>query len=499
VRIAYLGSEVPSNRQRLLESGVTAFGWSYMRAKKRGFPKTKRYTFSDYYPDGSLLIVHPGISEIPDDLVDEAAVEYEHFIVEHIDEITGFVEFNHPAQTQQWREQQRRFWEQAGEKFWPVWDGTRPGELHDLGQRFAEVAIPGTVVDEQMTLAGQTRGLTAQYRTVWHGMAISSPENLRQVPFSTASTGSWQSPMRRGETIVWDGMSLKRYPKKMKDQARPRYKRIIEQAGLDYDAILADDAKEVTRLAIWSYQQLEKNMDKKKPSSNPFRVIEGGGDPDADTEELITGLVGWSDDDGSSDDGVDNRGVEVRKPESTVPAPREAAEKRFLPSMGVDTKTVVEPSGDGTETLRDVPVLTSTGSSMRQCNTCFVAANCPAFKPDSECAFHLPVQIRTRDQLRSLLEAMIEIQASRVAFSKFAEDLNGGYPDPNTSQEMDRLFKLVGQLKDMEANKERLSITMERQGSAGVLSAIFGDRAASLRDLPAPIDSTTILSEGLER
>ena len=61
--------------------------------------------------------------------------------------------------------------------------------------------------------------------------------------------------------------------------------------------------------------------------------------------------------------------------------------------------------------------------------------------------------------------------------------MNGGYPDPNTGQEIDRLFKLVEQMKKLEDNREFVRMTFERQGSAGVLSSIFGDRATALREL----------------
>lgn len=499
MRLIYTGAEVGSNRTLLEGMGVRTFGWSYMRARKRGFPKSKVFSFKDYFPEGSVIVVHPGISEIQPGEVEEIAADYQDFIVTTLDEITAFVEFQHPSLDPKWTESQRGFWEQADEKFWPIWDGSNPAELHALAQRFTEVALSGDVIDKDTSLAGRTRALSSQYGTVWHGLAVASPDNLRQVPLTTASTGAWQSPMRRGETIVWDGMSLKRYPKKMKDQARPRYKRAIEQAGLDYNAIVTDDAKEVTRLAIWSYQRLEENMDKKKPSSNPFHVIDGGGESEEvdNSESMLMSTFAEE-----ALFGVDNTEVATRKPERTVPAPRAASERAFLPSMGVQTQTVVDTGEDGRDVLKEVPVMTSTGVSLRQCDTCFVAANCPAFKPASECGFSLPVEIRTREQLKSLLQAIIEMQASRVAFAKFAEDLNGGYPDPNTSQEMDRLFKLVTQLKEMEANKEKLSITMERQGSAGVLSSIFGDRAQALQELDqGPLSesqTTQIISQSLE-
>jgi hypothetical protein len=164
-------------------------------------------------------------------------------------------------------------------------------------------------------------------------------------------------------------------------------------------------------------------------------------------------------------------------------------------------KTVVETDENGKDVLQDVPVINNQQSSLRQCNTCFVASNCPAFKPDNMCAFNLPIEVKTKDQLKSLLTAIIEMQGQRVAFMRFAEEMNGGYADPNLSQEIDRLYKLVGQVKDMETNKEFIQITAQRQSSGGVLSAIFGDRAQALKELPETLREDTvtkIISESIE-
>ena len=506
MRIIYLGAEVGSNRTILESMGVKAMGVSYARIVKRGMPKTKSWLVSERFDSDVLVVANPGVSETKNMGVSELenfAAGYQDWIIENEDRLAGFVEFNPPQLGHSWVQSQRPFWLEAGDKFWPVWDpALGSAQLMSLSQEFESVAITHDALESNMGLAGQTRALSANNGTAWHGMGIASPENLRQVPFTTASTGSWMSPMRRGETIVWDGTRLVRYPKKMKVQARPRYKNVIERAGLDYDAILADDAKEITRLAIWSYQRLEENMDKKKPG-NPFRVVKDG-EPDSpatpvdvdNSDVLMTGLGGMLFGD------VDNKAVDVVQPQNRVPAPRTASERRFLPVLDVSTKTVVEAGEDGRDVIKEVPVLASTGVSLRQCNTCFVAANCPAFTPDTECAFSLPVEVRTREQLASLLSAVVEMQGSRVAFARFTEELNGGYPDPNVSQEIDRLFKLVGQMRDMEANKERLSITMERQGSAGVLSAIFGDRAQIVRELDngglTPDQTTTIIQKSLE-
>ena len=504
MRLIFSGAEVGSNRTILESMGVKAMGISYARIVKRGMPKTKSWLVSERFDSDVVVVAYPGVSETKNMGVGELedfAVGYQNWIVENEERLAGFVEFDPPQLGPAWIAQQRPFWLEAGPKFWPVWnpDLGYP-ELVAMSQTFPEIAITHEAMETMHGLAGQIQALSHRESTSWHGLAIASPENLRQVPFTTASTGSWMSPMRRGETIIWDGTSLKRYPKKMKDQARRRYQRIYIQAGLDPELIAQDDAKEVTRLAIWSYQRLEEHMDKRKPPTNPFHVIEGGGDADAEVDNTVYSGMDLS---GMLFDGVDNKEVEQRQPVNRVPTPRLPSEQAFLPILNVESKTVVETNVDGTETLKDVPVLSSTGSSLRQCNTCFVAANCPAFKADSECAFHLPVQVKTKDQLVALLNAIIEMQGARVAFARFSEELNGGYPDPNTSQEIDRLFKLVEQLKRMEDNKEFVRMTFERSGGAGVLSSIFGDRAQVLKELDGggmSADQTTqIIQQSLEQ
>ena len=71
-----------------------------------------------------------------------------------------------------------------------------------------------------------------------------------------------------------------------------------------------------------------------------------------------------------------------------------------------------------------------------------------------------------------------------MAFAKFTEDLNGGYPDPNVGVEMDRFFKMLKTIKELDESKEMMRVTLERNGSAGVLSSLFGDRAQKLNELP---------------
>jgi hypothetical protein len=50
--------------------------------------------------------------------------------------------------------------------------------------------------------------------------------------------------------------------------------------------------------------------------------------------------------------------------------------------------------------------------------------------------------------------------------------------------EMDRFFKMLKTIKELDDSKEMIRMTVERSGSSGVLSALFGDRAQNLNELP---------------
>ena len=495
--IIFGGVEIPSNRTLLERNGVTHVMLNYWGLCKRGLPKTKDYLIGEHFYSDMKVWVDSGATQadkaqLSERELEEYAANYQDFIALNYDRIEGWVEFD----SQRWglpRITKERAAFENDPKMWVVWhDNYKVPVLRTWAAEYKNIAITGDAIESNTALASITRTLKSQYEVEFHALATAKPDNLRQIPFSTTSTLSWLSPMRRGETIVWDGSQLVRYPKKMKDQARRRYSRIVTDAGLDFEKFVSDDTLEATKVAIWSYLQLEKSMDKGK-DKHEFRVIQGGLPSieqmlvDNNDESLHTGLMDL--DLGAST----NRGLEERKKVE----PRDPSEKINLPVFGFESKTIV----DADDTIKEVPVVRSQQSSLRQCNTCFVAANCPAFKDDSMCAFNLPVEVKSREQLKDLLTAIIEMQGQRVAFMRYAEEMSGGYADPNVSQEIDRLFKLVANMKDLESNKEFVQITASRQTSGGVLSAIFGDRASALREMEQVVpeeETTRIIKDSLE-
>jgi hypothetical protein len=463
-------------------------GVSYWRLTRRGLPKTKAYLLSNYFNDDMKIFVHAGIprtEQLTRPELEQFAADYEEFVANNIDRINMFSELTHPSLSQEFVESQRKTcWaEVPPAKFLPIWDVTtdRKG-LQDLASKYLDVGILGESIDNVTWLSSETRNLARKHNTRFHAIACAKPDNLRSIPFESASSLAWLSPMTHGETIIWDGTRLVRYPKKMKEQARTRYRQVYEKAGLDFDKIMEDDPQEVCRLAIWSYEQLEMKLNMMSNQGFDDENLYTNSDDMDDVESAETTLAN-----------ADKRGVDVRKLEARNPE-----EMGNLPVFGYDLKTNVDEHG----VIQDTTHVQSQSVSLRACDTCFVASNCPAYKPQSVCAFKLPVEVKTKEQLKSLINAVIEMQGQRVAFMRFAEEMNGGYADPNVSQEIDRLFKLIKTTKELDDSREFIRMTVERQGGAGVLSQIFGEKAKELNELPnkglTEEQTTKIIQQSIE-
>lgn len=479
MRIVYMGCEVPSNRTLLETTTANHLGVSFHGLVRRGLPKSKDYLFDNYFSKDSYIYLYPGLplnAKLGRLELEEFAAAYEHFVALNIDRLTLFAELNYGFVDPAFVDQQRKTaWSQVPpSKFLPVWNPELGiDNLNRLINNYLDVGIPGAAIESESRLASTTRLAAKRQGTRFHALGCAKPDNLRSIQAETAHTLSWLSPMTHGETIVWDGTRLVRYPKRMKEQARTRYGHVYEKAGLDANLIAEDDPKEVCRLAVWSYERFEERANK----MGEAYYQDEAGQPNAEIEPVD----------------ADNKGVEMRKLQARNPD-----EIRNLPVFGYDVKTDVDADG----VITDNTHVTSQAATLRQCDTCFVAANCPAFKPQSMCAFKLPIEIKTKEQLKSLINAIIEMQGQRVAFMRFSEEMNGGYADPNVSQEIDRLFKLIKTVKELDDSREFIRMTVERQGSAGVLSSIFGDRAQVLKELPegglTEAETTEVIRKSIE-
>ena len=171
-----------------------------------------------------------------------------------------------------------------------------------------------------------------------------------------------------------------------------------------------------------------------------------------------------------------------------------------LPVFKQEEVSTLEEHTDGSTSIRSRGFLKSSSETVRVCDGCFLSSTCPAYEPGASCAFSFPVEIRTDAQVRALLHSVVELQATRVAFARFAEEVNGGMPDPVVGIEMDRLMRITDKVLRPNERRERLTVSVESETSGpesgtGVLSRIFGSRVASAPPEPVPLIADVIQSE----
>ena len=305
---------------------------------------------------------------------------------------------------------------------------------------------------------------------------MTKKDEMQAIRWDSVASNSWISPQRYGDTIVWTGKELKRYPMRQKDVARKRHRTLFADEGFDVDKIEADDPTEVLRLSVWSWLKFEEYVNRMHKSGNVVTT------PDDDA-----GVPNME----SDDEGVDTLPDSgVTKPSTSRAVTRYREPTEMLPGMAL-----MQADKEDDESPR---VLTIRSESARVCDTCFLAKKCPMFEPGSNCAYNLPIQNRTREQLRGLHQGMLELQTQRVMFMRFAEETEGGYADPNLTKEINLLNKMLKEYAEAEREGFSLNVNVRGSGdqaaSSGMMSRLFGAKVGQqVQELPAPVQADDVI------
>jgi hypothetical protein len=288
-------------------------------------------------------------------------------------------------------------------------------------------------------------------------------------------SGSWWSSMKFGETQVWDGRNMHRYNAERKNEVRTRHSEDIAKLGIDVDQILLQDVEETARLAVTSWHHFSESLSGGNIVQFPTRA-------EVITEEKIMDEFS-----GSEVNLIDTR-------------PPKGRHQTVLPVMGMSSITSTERLGDGTEVIEEQAIVRAVSESIRTCDNCFLATSgCPGFQPGASCAYSIPVEIRSKDQLQSVMQAMVEMQTQRVLQARFAEEITGQELTTEVGREMDRLFTSVEKMRDIMDNRDTVKMTVEARGRSGVLSRLFGDRVGTnAKMLAHPVDSDDVMDAIIE-
>jgi hypothetical protein len=465
MRVVFSGGEKGSYRSVLVANGVRRVA---INLTQFSIPKRKELVLPALFNDISLTLwTSEGDEDV--DRFDEFVRQH----LDHLDVVIGMAGYDGS-------------W--MGSKYVPVWsDADDLERLAHLCSKVGSVAIP----DKAMTSRTLPRIRQLQQRWGTRLIGITSkPDLIEAVSWDSVIVSSWTSVVRYGETQVWDGHGLRRYPAQQKESARRKHRADIARLQCDASAVADDDVSEVSKLAIRSWLEWEMST---------FGTTAYDLPEDDDEEEVIGAEMGGVIATPPQTVGKPNSDISGLSIATAPPERRHLSEKALLPVMGIER---IVPEGSfraGTQgeeieiDHNETAVIRYQSTGLRQCDNCYLAPRCPAFKPHAECAYELPIELRTKDQLNALLTAMLEMQASRVMFARFAEELEGQGMDPALSAEMDRLFHLVDKFKNISDTRDLVRFEMEARSGAGVLSRLFGAAAGEqARAVSAPLDTRQI-------
>ncbi len=476
----YAGAEASSHRTLLQSVDAPHVAISFVGLTRR-VKRLEKWTLESKFRDekifldsGTYSVNQPNSKFSLEELKDLAA-SYQRYVAANIDRVSLVSEFDALPLGADWLEQDRlNFYDDLPrDKFMPIWHYEYGiDELNRLAEKYTNIGITST------TLSG--RNLAPLLNQIsnsgvnLHGVGITSVDDLYSIRWSSVSSTAWISPQSNGDTILWTGRVLKRYPKAQKDQARKKYRTYFENNGFDSTKIEEDDYNELLRLSVWSWEKLMQDVSKKQGDANLVTTLD-------ETTNLTfvedTGEV------------VDTPREKVRNSVATTTS----RATRTIPVLGVTSTVdqVLREDGETEEVERLSYGVRS--ESTRVCKSCFLSSKCPAFDETSNCAFNIPIEIKTRDQFTSMQNSLVEMQAQRVLFMRFAEETEGGYADPNLSVEMDRLQKMLKTKHDMESDTFSFKVEATASGEAaksGMLSRLFGDQASNaVRALPEPVNA----------
>ncbi len=343
-------------------------------------------------------------------------------------------------------------WE-SHQNFLPLWNGEDDFPSPSVG-------TPGLFVTDRVFSDKDLnrRVLAAKRRESVLGVVTGKSRNIER--YDTVITNAWWSAMKHGETQIWDGTKLNRFNANNKTEVRSRMAEHIAAIGVNEWDVIADDPTAVACCAIKSWQAFE-----------AFRL-------DPLTEPEVT-----------TPTETDSK---YQGSESVVVDTRQVRERHVLPSMKAFEEIIEDSSGNVVESTL---LVGSSFESIRKCNNCFLSSACPAYQPDHSCAYSIPVEIKTKDQLQNVMQAMVEIQSQRVFQSRFSEEVSGQELAAETGREMDRLFEMIKKMRDIMDNRDTLKVSIEGRGSGsgGILSKLFGEQVGH----DAKVLSTPVSSDGV--
>lgn len=118
--------------------------------------------------------------------------------------------------------------------------------------------------------------------------------------------------------------------------------------------------------------------------------------------------------------------------------------------------------------------------TLLHCNTCYLKAKCPMRDDEAD---YCPIKknspdynMATPEGLTQFIQSLLEIQQDRIYRLAAFEQIEGGIPDPNVSQEIKNFIDMLEKLKKILTDKEDFLVIKARgKNTTGIIEKLFGD------------------------
>lgn len=264
-------------------------------------------------------------------------------------------------------------------------------------------------------------------------------QNIKKYPFASTSSAQWLTAARfHGYFQYVGGLHMRRaFGGRRVDQ---RLSLDAEDAGVDMVRYRAGDRKIITRMN--AYQWVRYQKDALEQTRNAYYV-------DSPERQRTTALV----------------------------------RARYRTDTALERHNYeVKPAH-----LADASVM----QFARFCNTCFISAQCPAYKPDSTCKIAQRGEVRTQKQLSEAVCTLIELQLERTQFAAYAERVQGMVLDPDTSKEFEASMRMIQRGFEVLNPSDTLTIrATSRSGVGGRMHELFGGYGGTGRTSPGELQAS---------
>lgn len=283
----------------------------------------------------------------------------------------------------------------------------------DLVVEYNHIGIGSWIEDNQSnTLISSNIALLKSFNTKVHRLGRVDKETVLTGLFYSLSSSNWISGSKHGVTFEYVGnLKLTTFhgSKGSGKSVRNKLKSKCETLGLDHSLLLSDDKETVDKWNISQWVALTKDVSQ------------------------VSGY--WT--------------------------PRKD-------DMSKDQLPTIQKQTNQSLATRD-----QFQSYLRNCNSCYLSANCPAFEADSSCSLSITPKVETPDDIQNLLNKVIQIQGERVLFASMSEQVQNVGLNPEVSKEMETLTKLIKDSKEIMSPGGGDEVLIKAKGS-GVISRLFG-------------------------